>query len=66
MEARVAKLEALLPTLATREDMARMEGNVRAELHKAITDQTWRLVTWTTALGGGLVAAAYFIAKNVP
>ncbi len=60
---RVAKLEVVLPTLATKEDLARLDGNLRVELHKAIHDQTWKLISWTTGLGTALVAAAYFLAR---
>ena len=69
---RIARLEAVIPTLATKEDLARLEGkvgaaegNIRGELHKAINDQTWKLITWTTGLGAALVAAAFFVARSV-
>jgi hypothetical protein len=76
MEARVIKLEAIIPTLATREDMAKMEGSLkadlartagdlRAEIHKAVNDQTWKLIGWSTGIGAALVGAAYFIARSV-
>ena len=51
---RLAKIEALLPTLATKED-----------LHREINAQTWRLVTFVTLVGGGLTAAVYFVATHV-
>lgn len=61
MQARIAKLEAVLPTLATKEDLARLEGSLkgdmarldgalRTELHKGFAEQTkWIL---GTAIGG--------------
>lgn len=58
---RIIKLEAAVQTLATREDLAAM----RSEMHKEFTAQTWKLITWTTTLGAALVAAVYFIARNV-
>ena len=65
MDARLAKLEAVVPTLATKEDLVREIGSVRAEIHKEINAQTWRLVTFVTGFGTALVAATYFVAKYV-
>lgn len=65
MEERLAKLEAIIPTLATKEDLARMEGTVRVEIHKSITEQTWKLVTWVSSIALALVSATYFIATHV-
>lgn len=72
MDARIAKLEATLPTLATKEDLAREVGGLRGEvgglrgeIYKAVNDQTWKIITWTTGLGAALVAIAFFIARNV-
>ena len=48
-----ARLDALIPTLATKED-----------LHREINAQTWRLVTFVTIVGSGLAAAVYFIATH--
>ena len=50
---RLAKIEALIPTLATKED-----------LHREIHAQTWRLVSFVTLIGGALTAAVYFIATH--
>lgn len=67
-------------TLATKEDLAREIGGLRgelhqeigglrAEMHKEISAQTWRFITWVTGLfvtvGGAMVAATYFIARQV-
>lgn len=60
---RIAKIETVLTALATKEDLARLDGGLRVELHKAIQDQTWKVVTWTTGLGAALVAATFFIAR---
>lgn len=72
---RVTKIETVLPTLATKEDLVREVGGLRTEMHKEIgglhkemTSQTWRIITWVTGLfmtlGSGMVAATYFIAKH--
>ena len=61
MEARVAKLEAALPNLATKVDMAEL----RTEMHKEFTAQTWRIIGAMFTFGGLLSAAVFFIARNV-
>lgn len=72
MEARVAKLEAVVPTLATKMDLAelrtelvRVEGSIRADMHKEFTMQTWRIIGAMLTFGGLLSAAVFFIARNV-
>lgn len=74
MEQRIAKLEGF--SQDTRDRLARIEtrmdafatktdiGDLRADLHKEITAQTWRLVTFVCGFGTALVAAVYFIAKH--
>lgn len=59
MEARVTALEAAVKHLATKEDLARLEGL----FHREISAQTWKLVTFVCGFGTALVAATYFIAK---
>ncbi|AJG19040.1 hypothetical protein RR42_m1643 [Cupriavidus basilensis] len=38
---------------------------MRAEIHKALNEQTWKLVTFTCSFGTALVAAVYFLTKNI-
>lgn len=61
MEARVAKLEAIVPTLATKIDLA----DLRAEMHKEFTAQTWRIIGAMLTFGALLSTAVFFIARNV-
>ncbi len=51
---RLARIEARLDTFATRED-----------LHKAINDQTWKIVGAMITLGTLLSGIVFFIARNV-
>jgi len=48
-------------TAATQAEVER----VRAELYKAIHEQTMRLLVGVTAVCSGLTAAVYYIARNV-
>ena len=57
MEARIAKIEAVIPALATKEDMLRLEARMHQELHAL----TWKLI----GVSGALVAAVFFIARGV-
>lgn len=79
MDARVAKLETIAEKTVERlgaieRDLAVIKSDyatkadihaVKAELYKAISDQTWKLITWTTGLGAAMVAITFFIARNV-
>ena len=55
METRIVKLEAVIPTLATKEDLMRVEGSLRTEMHKEFHAQTWRLIGVLTAMFAGLL-----------
>jgi hypothetical protein len=68
MEKRIEKLEEFAGE--TRERMARMEVRLEnvvtsAELHKEISAQTWKLVTFVCGFGTALVAATYFLATHI-
>jgi hypothetical protein len=68
MEARVAKLEAVIPTLATKIDMAELRTEIarlEVSLHKDFNAQTWKFITWMTGICTALIAATYFIAHNI-
>ena len=79
MEARVAKLETLAEKTSERlgaieRDLSVIKADyatkadimtTRADLYKAINDQTWKIITWTTGLGAALAAITFFIARNV-
>jgi hypothetical protein len=62
MEIRLARLEAIIPSLATREDLACLEtrlnasiNRVESTLHSELTKQTWRIV----ALLAGLLPSLF-------
>jgi len=79
MESRLTKLEAIILTLATREDLARLEGKVdtafhrlettiyevKATIHKELNSQTWKIITWMTGLCSALFAAGFYIAGHI-
>ena len=58
---RVAVIEALMPALATKADLA----DLRIGMHKEFTAQTWRLITWVSSVSVALAGAVFFIARNV-
>lgn len=39
--------------------------SIRSELYKALQEHTLRLFFWLTAVGSGLTAAVYYIARNL-
>lgn len=68
MEARISALEAA--NLETRDRLIKIETRMdslasKEDLHKELSAQTWRLVTFVCSFGTALVAATYFIAKHV-
>ena len=74
METRLTRLEAIIPTLATREDLAHLEGRmngaiqkVETTLHKELTNQTWLIVKWMSGLLvtllPSLFAAVFYVAR---
>lgn len=72
METKLARLEAIIPTLVTREDLSCLEsrmntsiGRVEATLHSEMTKQTWRLIALLAGLLPSLFAAAVYVVKYV-
>lgn len=72
MESRLTRLEALIPTLATREDLACLEtrmsasiGRVETTLHSEMSKLTWRIMALLTGLLPSLFAAAVYVTKYV-
>ena len=70
METRLTRLESIIPTLATREDLACLEsrmnasiGRVETTLHSEMTKQTWRIIALLAGLLPSLFAAAVYVTK---
>jgi hypothetical protein len=72
METRLTRLEAIIPTLATREDLACLETRmnvslcrVETTLHSELTRMTWRIIALLAGLLPSLFAAAVYVTKYV-
>jgi Ni,Fe-hydrogenase III large subunit len=68
METRVLKLEECVNDACDR--LARIETRLdqtatSADMHREMTDQTWRLVTFVCGFGSALVAVTYFMATHI-
>jgi hypothetical protein len=70
METRLTRLEALIPTLATREDLACLEtrmsasiNRVETTLHSEMSKLTWRIMALLAGLLPSLFAAAVYVTK---
>ena len=79
METKLSRLEAIIPTLATREDLARLEAQistlatradlaclesrVQVALHSEINKQTWRIITLLAGLIPSMFAATVYVFK---
>ena len=71
MEIRLARLEAIVSSLAAREDLACFEtrmnasiGRVEATLHSEMTKLTWRIVALLAGLLPSLFVAAVYVVKH--
>jgi hypothetical protein len=65
MDNRLTKIEAIIPTLATREDLARLETRMEGAIHREINTLTWRLMIFVVTLLPTLFAAVFYVARNV-
>ncbi len=70
METRLTRLEALIPTLATREDLACLETRMSASINRVETTLqsemsklTWRIMALLAGLLPSLFAAAVYVTK---
>ena len=74
MQTRIARIEAIIPTLAKREDLAHLEVRMRSAiqsvestLHQELTSQTWLIVKGVSGLLvtllPSLMAATFYIAR---
>ncbi len=61
MQSRVTKLEAIMTTLATRDDVARVE----VTLHREISAQTLKILSTLIGTSTASVAVTYYMIKNV-
>ena len=55
------KLEAVIATLATRDDVARFEVTFRREM----SAQAWKIISTLIGASTGLVVVTYCLVKNV-
>jgi hypothetical protein len=62
---RLTRIETRLESTATKADLFSSEGSIRSEMHKAIGEQTWRLMGAMVTFGTLLSGAVFFIARNV-
>jgi hypothetical protein len=70
METRLTRLEAIIPTLATREDLVCLENRMSASisrvettLHSEMTKQIWRIIALLAVLLPSLFAAAIYVTR---
>jgi hypothetical protein len=74
MQSRVAKLEVAMATVATREDLSRLEVKLHQEIsgihrdithiHQAVNAQTWKILSTLICTSTLPVSVTYYFAKN--
>ena len=65
MDSRLTRIEALIPTLATREDLARLETRMETTIHREISTLTCRLLIFLVTFLPGVFAGVFYVARNV-
>lgn len=76
MESRMSRIEAILPTLARKEDLALLDGKLSekisnldvkltALIHSEIAAASWRMIIWTTGVTTISFGGVFFIARYV-
>ncbi|MES2075714.1 MAG: hypothetical protein V4462_08875 [Pseudomonadota bacterium] len=72
MEGRLTAIEADVAVIrsnyATKEDLAKLRNEIfegRADFHKTIYEQTWKILHFMTGVVVAVVGAVYFIARYV-
>lgn len=55
------KLDSMEKNMASKSDIDVLRGAISTDLHKALSDQTWRFVTVACVLAGIAFTAARFI-----
>ncbi len=65
MTALETRFDAILLTLATKEDLKNLELKLTAAIHKKITHCTWRMIAWMTTVLGVSFAGVFYIARHV-
>lgn len=61
VETRLTRIESKMDQSATKEDMAL----AKADLHKAMNDQTWKVIGAMITFGTLLSGIVFFVARNV-
>jgi hypothetical protein len=74
MQSHVTKLEAVMATLATREDLSRLKVKLHREIsaiqcdithiHQAVSVQTWKILLALIGASTALVGVTYCLVKN--
>ena len=62
MTALEARFDAILPTLATKEDLK----NLEVSLHRDLRSNTWLMITWITAVVSMAMTGVCYVARYVP
>ena len=70
METRMTTLETrfdtILPTLATKEDLKRLELELTTTIHHEITSCTWKMISWMTIVVGMAFTGVFYVARYLP
>ncbi|NQW82876.1 MAG: hypothetical protein HQ450_02885 [Alcaligenaceae bacterium] len=70
METKMTMLETrfdtILPTLATKEDLKRLELELTTTIHHEFNSCTWKMISWMTVVVGIAFTGVFYVARYLP
>ena len=60
------RFDTIVPTLATKEDLKRLELKLTTTIHHEINSCTWKMIAWMTAVVGMAFAGVFYVARYLP
>ena len=60
------RFDTIVPTLATKEDLKRLELKLTTTIHHEINSCTKKMITWMTAVVGMAFAGVFYVARYLP
>ena len=57
------RFDTILPTLATKEDLKRLELELTTTIHHEITSCTWKMISWMTVVVSMAFTGVFYVAR---
>jgi len=60
------RFDTIFPTLATKEDLKRLELELTTTIHHEITSCTWKMISWMTVVVSMAFTGVFYVARYLP